>query len=240
MLPFGFGIFDPTIIFLIPAMLLVFWAQYRVRHTFEEYSNIPTRSGVTAAQVAQEILRRNNINDVAVEHVPGELTDHYDPKAKVVRLSASTYNSTSIAAIGVAAHEVGHAIQHDVAYVPLHMRNLIFPVARIGDMAGPFIVILGLFFSRSTSGSMFGQTMMTFGILIFSLAVAFYIVTLPVEFNASSRAVAILETGGYMSREEVQGARKVLNAAALTYVAAAAASVSQLIRLLFLRSRSRD
>jgi Zn-dependent membrane protease YugP len=229
---------DPTFIFLIPAMLLVFWAQYRVRNTFAEYSNIPTRSGVTAAQVAQDILRKNNINDVSVEQVPGELTDHYDPKAKAVRLSASTYNSTSIAAIGVAAHEVGHAIQHDVSYVPLHMRNLIFPVARIGDMAGPFIVILGLFFNRSSTA--LGQTMMTFGILIFALAVAFYIITLPVEFNASNRAVAILDTGGYMTREEVQGARKVLNAAALTYVAAAAASVSQLIRLLFLRNASRN
>jgi Zn-dependent membrane protease YugP len=229
---------DPTFIFLIPAMLLVFWAQYRVRNTFAEYSNIPTRSGVTAAQVAQDILRKNNINDVSVEQVPGDLTDHYDPKAKAVRLSASTYNSTSIAAIGVAAHEVGHAIQHDVAYIPLHMRNLIFPVARIGDMAGPFIVILGFFFNRSSPT--FGMAIIDFGILIFTLAVAFYIITLPVEFNASSRAVAILDTGGYMTREEVQGARKVLNAAALTYVAAAAASVSQLVRLLFLRNAARN
>lgn len=229
--------YDPTYIFLIPAIILVFWAQYRVKRAFDEWSKVPTRAGITAAQVARDILDRNNISDVQVEQVPGHLTDHYDPKAKVLRLSASTYNSTSVAAIGVAAHEAGHAVQHDHAYIPLHMRNLIFPVARIGDMLGPFIVILGLLFS--SQGGAIGLTIIDFGILLFSLAVGFYVITLPVEFNASSRAVAILETGGYMTRDEVAGARKVLNAAALTYVAAAAASVMQLVRLLFLRGMAR-
>jgi len=229
--------FDPTYIFLIPAIILVFWAQSRVKSAFAEWSNVPTRAGVTAADVARNILERSNISDVRVEQVPGHLTDHYDPKAKVLRLSSSTYNSTSVAAIGVAAHEAGHAVQHDLAYIPLHMRNMIFPVARIGDMLGPFIVILGLLFS--SQGGSIGLTIIDFGILLFSLAVGFYVITLPVEFDASKRAVAILETGGYMTRDEVAGARKVLNAAALTYVAAAAASVMQLVRLLFLRGMAR-
>ncbi len=226
---------DPTFIFLIPAMLLVMWAQARVRGSFNEWSRVGTRSGVTAAQVARDILDKHGLTDIPVEYVRGTLSDHYDPKAKVVRLSDSTYHSNSIAAIGVAAHEVGHALQHEHAYVPLHMRNLIWPVARIGDSLGPFIVILGLIF-----GGGWGPTVMDFGIMIFTVAVGFYLITLPVEFNASSRAVEILETGGYMTVDEVKGARKVLNAAALTYVAAAAASVSQLIRLLFLRGMSRS
>lgn len=223
---------DPTFIILIPAMILVFWAQMRVKTTFNRWSEVGTRSGVTAADVARDILRQNGISDVAVEYVPGHLTDHYDPRAKVVRLSGSTYNSTSIAAIGVAAHEVGHAIQHEVAYVPLHMRNMIFPLARFGDTLGPILVILGLLFAS--------QSMMNLGIIAFSLAVGFYVITLPVEFNASSRAVAILDSGGYMTRDEVSGARKVLTAAALTYVAAAAVAVSQLVRLLFIRSLGQD
>lgn len=234
MFPF---LWDPTFIILIPAMLLIFWAQARVNSAFEEWSRVGTRSRVTAAEVARDILIKNNLSDVPVEPIPGRLTDHYDPRARVVRLSESTYHSTSIAAIGVAAHEVGHAIQHDHGYVPLFMRNMIFPVARLGDSLGPFIVILGLLFYRG-DGSL-GAAMMDFGILAFSLAVAFYVVTLPVEFNASSRAVAILETGGYMARDEVAGARKVLMAAALTYVAAAAAALSQLLRLLFLRGMAR-
>lgn len=227
--------YDPTWFLAIPAVLLVLWAQARVRSAFNEWSQRPTRSGVTAAQVAMDILDKNGLSEIRVERVHGHLSDHYDPKDKVVRLSDSTYDSTSIAAIGVAAHEVGHAIQHDQAYVPLFMRNMVFPVARIGDMAGPFIVMIGLFFARS-----WGPVIMDIGILMFSVAVGFYLITLPVEFNASSRAVAILETGGYMTSEEVGGAKKVLNAAALTYVAAAAGSVMMLLRLLFLRGMARD
>lgn len=232
---------DPTWILAIPVAIMVFWAQARVRSAFNEWSEVGTRSGVTAAEVARDILDKNGLNDIPVEYVEGHLSDHYDPKTRVVRLSASTYNSRSVAAIGVAAHEVGHAIQHDHAYVPLTMRNMIFPIARIGDSLGPFIVMAGLFFAFATRGATSGFALMLvdIGIILFSLAVGFYIVTLPVEFNASSRAVAILETGGYMTPDEVRGAKKVLNAAALTYVAAAAASLMTLIRLLILRDRAR-
>lgn len=232
---FPFFYFDWTQLILLPAIVMIFWAQARVRSSFAQYSQVRTRTGVTAAQVARDILDKHGLTDVPVEHVRGDLSDHYDPKAKVVRLSDSTYHSNSIAAIGVAAHEVGHAIQHEHAYVPLHMRNMIWPVARIGDMFGPWIVILGLIF-----GGGWAYEIITFGIYLFAAAVGFYIITLPVEYNASSRAVEILETGGYMTREEVVGARKVLNAAALTYVAAAAGAVLSLIRLLVLRNMSRD
>lgn len=227
--------YDPTMILLIPAMILVFWAQAKVRSAFEEWSHVPTRAGVTAAEVARDILDKHGLSDVSVERVPGNLTDHYDPKAKVLRLSSSTYDSSSVAAIGVAAHEAGHAVQHDHGYVPLYMRNLVFPIARIGDMLGPFLVLIGLFFGYQG----FGYTVMDIGILLFTFAVGFYIITLPVEFNASSRAIEILDSYGYMTRDEVAGAKKVLSAAALTYVAAAAAAVSQLLRLLVLRNEGR-
>lgn len=221
--------YDPTYILVLPAIALVLWAQARVNSVFREYSRVGTRAGVTAADVAKQILQENGIYDVRVEFVNGFLSDHYDPKDKVVRLSASTHDSRSIAAIGVAAHEVGHVIQHQHAYVPLTMRNMIFPIARIGDMLGLPLGILGYFMGF--------PMLINIGIIIFSVAVAFYIVTLPVEYNASSRAVAILEHGGYLTREEVQGARKVLNAAALTYVASAAVAIMNLIRLLILRDR---
>lgn len=227
-------LFDPTFVLLIPAMIFVFYAQHKVKSTFDQWSKVGTARGMTGAEVARLILDGAGIDDVAVEYVEGHLSDHYDPRAKVVRLSSATYRSTSIGALGVAAHEVGHAMQHRDGYVPLSVRNLMWPVARIGDMFGPILVILGFVF-----GSGVGTTMMDIGILIFTLAVGFYIVTLPVEYNASTRAVAILEEGGYMNREELSGARKVLNAAALTYVAAAAVAISQLIRLVLLRN-SRD
>ncbi len=230
-----YPMFDPTMIFLLPAIILVIWAQARVRSSFNEWSQVGTRSGVTAAQVARDILDRHGLTDVPVERVRGYLSDHYDPQKRVVRLSDSTYSSNSIAAIGVAAHEVGHAIQHELSYTPLQVRNLIWPVARIGDSLGPFLVIIGLIF-----GGYSGQMLMDIGILLFLGAVLFYLITLPVEFNASSRAVEILETGGYMTREEVAGARKVLNAAALTYVAGAATAIMSLVRLLFLRSMASD
>lgn len=221
--------YDPTYILVLPAIALVLWAQARVNSVFRQYARVGTRAGVTAAEVAKQILQENGIYDVRVEFVQGHLSDHYDPKEKVVRLSASTYDSRSIAAIGVAAHEVGHVIQHQHAYVPLTMRNMIFPIARIGDTLGLPLGIAGYFFGW--------PMLIDIGIIIFSVAVGFYIVTLPVEYNASSRAVAILEHGGYLTREETQGARKVLNAAALTYVASAAVAVMNLIRLLILRDR---
>jgi len=222
---------------LIPAMILVFWAQYRVKAAFDQWSKVNSRAGVTAAEVARDILTKYQITDVRVERVAGHLTDHYDPKAKVLRLSDATFHSTSVAAIGVAAHEAGHAVQHDTAYIPLNMRNMIFPLARIGDMFGPWIVIGGLLFSNW--GGAAGLVIIDIGIILFTMAVGFYVVTLPVEFNASSRAVEILDSGGYLTRDELGGAKQVLNAAALTYVAAAAASVSQLLRLLLLRGMAR-
>lgn len=234
MLPF-YPIVDPTWVFLVPAIILVVWAQARVRSSFNEWSQVGTRSGVTAAQVARDILDRHGLTDIPIERVRGHLSDHYDPRDRVVRLSDSTYHSNSIAAIGVAAHEVGHAIQHELSYTPLQMRNLIWPVARIGDGLGPFLVVVGLMFGGAS-----GVWLMDLGILLFLAAVVFYLVTLPVEFNASSRAVEILETGGYMTRQEVVGARKVLNAAALTYVAGAATAVMSLVRLLFLRGMASD
>ncbi len=234
-MPYFYPFFDPTMIFLLPAIILVIWAQARVRSSFNEWSRVGTRSGVTAAQVARDILDRHGLTDVPIERVRGYLSDHYDPQKRVVRLSDSTYSSNSIAAIGVAAHEVGHAIQHEFSYMPLQMRNLIWPVARIGDSLGPFLVIIGLIFGGAS-----GKWLMDIGILLFLGAVLFYLITLPVEFNASSRAVEILETGGYMTRQEVVGARKVLNAAALTYVAGAATAVMSLVRLLFLRGMASD
>jgi uncharacterized protein len=225
MFPF---LFDPTFVILIPAMIFVFYAQYRVKATFHEWARVHSQRGVTGAELARQLLYGANISDVSVEFVDGELTDHYDPRAKVVRLSRSTYHSASVAALGVAAHEVGHAIQHDVGYLPLQVRNLVWPVARIGDMFGPMLVIAGFFFQSGF--------LMDLGILIFTLAVGFYIITLPVEFNASTRAIAILDQGGYLNRDELGGARRVLNAAALTYLAGAAVAISQLIRLLLIRN----
>lgn len=232
-----FGLFwDPSYIIVLPALLLVFWAQWRVNSTFEKWSRRWSSRGLTGAQVARAILDGAGLHNVTVEPVPGHLSDHYDPRAKALRLSQSTYGSSSVAAIGVAAHEAGHAIQHDVGYIPLTMRSAFVPVANLGSMGGPILFMIGLFFGRSALGGF----MMEAGILLFGLAVLFYIITLPVEFNASNRALAILEGHGYLVGEEMRGARAVLWAAAMTYVASAAMALSQLLRLLFLRSLVRD
>ena len=224
-----FPIWDPTMILIIPALILTFWAQAKVSGAFAKYSRIPTAGRVTGAAAARDILDRAGLQDVSIERVGGNLSDHYDPRSRVLRLSSQVHDSTSVAALGVAAHEVGHAIQHDVGYVPLTMRNTIWPVANIGSSGGFWLFLLGL---------MFGSTMLqNIGILLFFAAVVFYFVTLPVEFNASSRAMDVLEAGGYLTREELPGARAVLSAAAWTYVAAATMAVSQLLRLLVLRSR---
>lgn len=224
-----FGLYD---LIIIPAFLFTLWAQSRVNGTFNKWSQYGTRIGISGAETARRILQSAGIYDVAVERVPGHLTDHYDPRTKTLRLSEATYDSRSVAALGVAAHEVGHAIQHDVGYLPLGMRSTLYPVASIGSGAGPWLAILGLFFRA--------PLMVDLGIILFSLAVLFYLITLPVEFNASSRALAALEGDGYLSADEMGGARSVLNAAALTYVGAAAVAISQLVRLLMLRNASRD
>ena len=204
-------------------------ASARVSSVYKKYNKIRSKSGMTGAQTAMEILRRNGIVDVAVQHVPGEHTDHYDPRSKTVNLSDSTYGSNSVAAVAVAAHECGHVLQHSTGYVPLQIRSSILPVANIGSKAGVPIIIAGLIFSFSP--------LITIGIWVFSFAVLFQLVTLPVEFNASSRALVMLQEYGILADDEVNSSKKVLSAAAMTYVASAAAAVVQLLRLMLLNRR---
>ena len=223
---YGYGI-DPTYILIIIAAIISLIAQGLAKSTFSRYSKVAGARGITGAQAAEIILRANGINDVTVQRVSGSLTDHYDPRTKTVNLSETVYNKTSVAAVGVAAHECGHAIQHDVGYVPLTFRSALVPVANIGSQLSWVFIILGLILS-------YNHTLITIGILMFSLAVLFQLVTLPVEFNASSRALEQLEAQGILDRGEIGGTRKVLSAAALTYVASAAAAILQLLRLIIL------
>lgn len=223
--------FDSSMILLIPAILFAVFAQSKVKGTFNKYLQIRNRRGYTGAQVARMILDRNGLRDVNIEHIRGQLTDHYDPRKRVVRLSSSVYNSTSIASISVAAHEVGHALQHAKGYAPLTIRSQIAPVASFASSFAIPLAFLG-FFLRTYS-------LMTLGIYIYLAAILFHVVTLPVEYNASSRAIHQLTANGLIYNEEVKSSKSVLNAAALTYVAAAAVSIAQLLRLLVLRD-SRD
>ena len=222
--------FDPTMILIIPALVFAFWAQSRVKSTFVTYSEIRARGGVTADSVSRTLLDRFGLQGVRVERVPGNLTDHYDPRDKVVRLSDSVGGSTSIAAIGVAAHEVGHAIQDKEGYVPLRLRNAIVPVVNIGSMGAFPLFLIGLF--------MGAPVLINLGIILFAGVVVFHLVTLPVELDASARALKLLSSTGILMNDELGGARKVLNAAALTYVAATIMAIAQLLRLLIL-SRGR-
>ncbi len=219
---------DGTIILLIPAIALSIYAQFAIRSAYAKWSKVHSSVGMTGRQVAENLLRQNNIFDVEVEEVGGTLSDHYDSRAKKIRLSSEVYRSTSLAALGVAAHETGHAIQHATAYAPLNVRQSLFPVANIGSTWGFWLFLIGMFVSSF-------NFLMDIGILLFAGAVLFQIVTLPVEFNASSRAMAQLSNGGYLRADEISGAKKVLNAAALTYVAAAAMAILQLVRLLLIR-----
>lgn len=223
---------DPTFLLLIPALALAFFAQLRVRSAFKKYSQIPNRRGMTGYQAARRILEMNNLHDVNVEEVQGTLSDHYDPRDRTVRLSTDNYRGASLAALSVAAHEVGHAIQHATGYSPLKIRHSILPVTNLGSWAAFPLFMIGFLF-RS-------PLMMDLGILFFAGVVVFHLVTLPVEFNASSRAIKQLAGGGYITTEEAGGAKSVLNAAALTYVAAAAVSAMHLVRLLILRGMSRE
>ncbi len=227
--------YDPTFVLLIPAIIFTLYAQYKVQSTFNKYQDVRAASGRTGAQVAREILDRSNLYDVPVELTPGNLSDHYDPRSRVLRLSPAVYHGRSLAAYGVAAHEAGHAIQHAEAYAPLAIRNGIFPVASLGSNLGFFLFFIGLFFGGGAS-----NFLIDLGIILFSFFVGFTILTLPVEYNASNRALALLGESGYlMPGAEISGAKKVLNAAALTYVAAAATAILQLLRMLFIRG-SRD
>lgn len=227
--------YDPTYLLVLIGAVLCIWAQMRVKSTYRKYARVRSRSGMTGAQAAQRILQLSGIYDVRIEHVRGELTDHYDPSNKVLRLSDSVYGSDSIAAIGVAAHECGHAVQHDKGYAPLSFRTALVPVANIGSRAGIPIIILGAIMGMN-------QLLIQIGIWVFALAVLFQVVTLPVEFNASGRALAMLGDYGMLGQDETNGCRKVLSAAALTYVAAAASAILQLLRLILLfgNNRRRD
>ncbi|SCG83812.1 hypothetical protein DW1_2248 [Proteiniborus sp. DW1] len=228
--PYGFYRFDPTMIVLIPAIILTLYAQGKVKSSFAKYLKVPTLRGYTGADVARRLLDQNGLRDIPIELASGHLSDHYDPRNRVLRLSPEVYRSSSIASVSVAAHEVGHAIQHANGYVPLSFRNMIFPVARFGSSAAWLFIIAGLLVP-SLGG------LMDIGIILFGTAVLFQLITLPVEFNASSRALRLLDSNGFISAEEEYGAKKVLRAAALTYVAAMATGVAQLVRLILIRNR---
>lgn len=224
--------YDPTYILVIIGLVLCLGASAMVKSTYNRYKEVYPARFMSGAEVAERILRSAGIQDVRVEQVAGELTDHYDPREKVLRLSQENYNTSSVAAIGVAAHEAGHAIQHNVGYFPLKFRNAILPVANLGSQLGVPLVLIGLIFS-------FGDTLINVGILLFAFAVLFQVVTLPVEFNASKRAVKLLDEQGILYGEELSGCKKVLSAAAMTYVAAAASSALQLLRLVILGGKRR-
>jgi len=226
--------FDYTFWLLIPALIFAFYAQSRVKSTFSRYSQVSSASRITAAQAVAEILRYSPASEVSLERVPGHLTDHYDPRKKVLRLSDSVYNSTSIAALGVAAHEAGHAIQHAQKYSFLMLRNAFYPIASIGSNLAFPLFFIGLIFSGGGT-----RILMDVGILLFSAAVLFTVITLPVEFDASRRALAILRERGFLNAAELNGARAVLKAAAMTYVASTAMAALQLLRMIILR-QSRD
>ena len=234
---YGYGM-DPWYFLVILAFIFSMVAQTKVSTTFNKYSRVRNRAGFTGAQVATQMLQNAGIYDVSVQRVAGNLTDHYDPRTKTLRLSQSVYDSTSVAALGVAAHETGHAIQHDVGYAPLGLRSTLVPLANFGSRMAMPLILIGFLFSASVGFG--GSTLITLGILFFSLSVAFTLITLPVEFNASRRAIRILAEDGYLGAEEIGGAKKVLSAAAMTYVAAAFAAVAQLLRLVAIFGRRND
>lgn len=227
-----FYYYDSTYILVIIAFALTLFASFGVKSTFARYDKIRNTRGITGADAARRILSSNGIGNVTVEHTPGALTDHFDPRTNVVRLSDATYNSTSVAAIGVAAHECGHAIQHSVGYAPIKLRNAIVPVVNIGNTLSMPLFFIGLV--------MGAYKLALAGALLFSFVLVFQLVTLPVELNASRRALKILDEFDILGNSELKGAKKVLTAAAMTYVAAVAATALQLLRLLTILNRRRD
>ena len=235
---YGFGYpgfyFDPTMILVLIGVVLSMLASARVNSTYAKYSRVRSMTGMTGAEAAKRLLNDQGIYDVTVRRVAGNLTDHYDPRSRTVNLSESVYDSTSVAAIGVAAHECGHAMQDAAEYLPMRLRGAIVPVVNIGAQISWPMILIGFFIGGA------GSTMVMLGILLFSLSVLFQLVTLPVEFNASSRAVRLLDATGILRGDEVGYTRQVLGAAALTYVAAAAGSILQLLRLLILFGGRRD
>lgn len=228
-MPYRYGYyFDPTYILVLIGVVISMVASMRVKSTFQKYSRVRSKTNMTGAQAAQRVLNSAGIHDVTIRHVSGDLTDHYDPRNKTLNLSDLVYGSASVAAIGVAAHECGHAIQHQQGYSPLSIRSALVPVANFGSAISWPLILAGLFLGGA------GSTLCKIGILLFSAAVLFQLVTLPVEFNASFRAVRILGQTGILGEQELPYTKKVLKAAALTYVAGAAAAILQLLRLLIL------
>jgi len=226
---YGYGYYDPTYILLLPAMLFALYAQTKISTTFSRFLRVRNSNGFTGYEVARRILDANGLYDVSIEMIRGNLTDHYDPRKRVLRLSYDVYNGNSIASAGVAAHECGHAIQHSEHYAPLMIRNIIAPIASFGSQAAWFLILIALILNI--------MELFTLGIYFFSAAVLFQIITLPVEYNASRRAIMALEDYGLVPRGEIYGAKKVLSAAALTYVAATVTAILQLLRLLMIRGR---
>jgi Zn-dependent membrane protease YugP len=222
-----FLLYDPTFWLLIPAMILALWAQYKVKSTFSKYNKVMAASGITGSRAAQLLLQEGDLANIQIEQVKGKLSDHYDPKSKTLRLSSAVAHSRSVAAIGVAAHEVGHAIQHQQSYTPFQIRQSIVPVAQFGTTLAFPLFFIGLLFTA--------PSLMDIGILLFCGAVLFQLITLPVEYNASARALVLLQSRDLLAEQEIYQTRKVLNAAALTYVAATAVSVLHLLRLILLR-----
>jgi len=233
----GFDLY--YLILVVPTLLLSLWAQFMVKSTFAKYSKVPCSKGITGTDAAALLLRTSNINDVKIEPVGGSLTDHYSPSDKKLRLSEPVYGQTSIAAVGVAAHETGHAIQHATHWSPLGLRSTLVPVANIGSRLGPWLAIIGLGFTSGSSYSGLGSTLLNIGIILFSGAVLFYIITLPVEFNASHRAINVLRANNVLTENELKGVKKVLTAAALTYVASALTAIASLLRIILLSRRRR-
>ena len=237
-----FGLFwgDTTILVLIPAMIFAFWAQIRVNSTFKKYAKIPSRRGLTGAAAARRVLDANGLRHITIERVHGHLTDHFDPTAGVIRLSDATNASTSVAAIGVAAHEAGHAGQHAEGYVPIKVRSAIIPLTRFGSFLAMPLFLIGLLLgSGSYLGYGIGTIFMVTGILFFSFSTLFQLVTLPTEFNASARAMKALEDGGLLAADALPAAKATLSAAAMTYVAALASSLASLLRLILIFNRRR-
>lgn len=232
----GYYYWDPTYILVVIGAVICMIASARVKGTFNKYSQLRSMSGMNGAQVAQRVLQAAGIYDVQVRHVSGSLTDHYDPLTKTVNLSDPVYNATSVAALGVAAHECGHAIQHAKSYAPLSIRSALVPIANFGSMLAWPVILIGLLFNTRSSG-----LIIDIGILLFSAAVLFQLVTLPVEFDASRRALVMLRTQGILADDELRYTRRVLKSAALTYVASAAAAILQLLRIILITNgRRRD
>jgi len=230
-MPFYYGIDMTYVVYVLPALLLALWAQYNVKSTFAKYSKIPSDRGMTGRDAARLILDAHGLYHVQIARIEGDLTDHFDPRENIIRLSDATYNSATAAAVGVAAHEAGHAVQYAVGYFPMKIRSAIIPVTNIGSNLALPLVLLGIVFSAPSIAFV--------GVLLFSFSVVFQLVTLPVEFNASSRAVDAIRDSGRVSEDGVAAAKKVLTAAALTYVAALAVALGNLLRLLAIANRSR-